>query len=197
MTKHAVRSFVAAVKADGEFLPARLNLGALALGYKDFPLAYRQFKAVVDQDPKNVMALLSLGVAARSLNKVDEAEKHYRSVLAIDAANIGAAYNLGVLFADYRKSYTPALKLFSEVMRRAKDPQLRKRTANRIEVLRIQIESERQMKLQNKAQAPKPTTKPAEKTADLRGTRAKSSLFSVPFWFGEAEHSRHKKGGRR
>ena len=138
--RRAIRSFAKAIKADADFVAAKLNLGALALSYKDFKLAYTQFKKAIKLQPKNKMALLSFGVSARSLGRLEEAETQYKKVLALDPKHVGALYNLAVLEGDYRKNYESSLKLLTEVMRlETKDRALRKRTANRIEVARIQI----------------------------------------------------------
>ena len=142
--RRAIRSFASAIKADKTFVASRLNLGALALSYKDFKLAYSQFKQAVALDGKNEMAILSYGVAARSLGKIQEAEKQYKRVLSLNAKNIGAIYNLAVLESDYKKRISKPHKLFNDVVRlNPKDAQLRKRLANRIEVVKIQIKHSR------------------------------------------------------
>ncbi|MGB0645758.1 MAG: tetratricopeptide repeat protein, partial [Bradymonadia bacterium] len=107
---------------------------------------------------------LSYGVAARSLGKLQEAEKQYKRVLSINAKNIGAIYNLAVLESDYKKNFKAALKLFNDVVRlNPKDPQLRKRLVNRIEVVKIQIQTQQEMEAAKKTEASKGT--PAQNVA--------------------------------
>ena len=155
--KRAIRDFVRATEAEPTFVAAKLNLGAVALRYKDYQLAYTQFANAVKLEPKNQMAILSYGVAARSLGKLEEAEAQYQKVLSINAEHVGALYNQAVLEADYKKNYEASLKLLTRVQQlESNDQALLKRVANRIEVLRIQIETAKEMEAAKQAESAAP-----------------------------------------
>jgi tetratricopeptide (TPR) repeat protein len=57
----AKRSFEAATAGDPHYLPARVNLGALALDMRDYPSAERELLAVLRDAPDHLRALSNLG----------------------------------------------------------------------------------------------------------------------------------------
>lgn len=117
----AYKEFQAAVRLDPEFLDAWMNIGAMALNFRDYDAAHQAFEMVLKyQDRLSsddlVDATLSYGVAKRGLDDLEGAEAQYQKVLELRDHDYRALYNLGVLHQEARGDYDTAVRWFSEVV---------------------------------------------------------------------------------
>jgi Tfp pilus assembly protein PilF len=87
---------------DAKSVPARMNLAALSLNYRDYTTAEQSFRAVLQQEPKNYDAIIGLGVSLRGSGKVDEAEQQYTAAQTMDPQDARAYFNLGLLYQEYK-----------------------------------------------------------------------------------------------
>jgi tetratricopeptide (TPR) repeat protein len=138
----ATRSFEAAIKADPKHSAALMNFGAITFSYRDYEASYRAFDTVVRLEPKNVEAIISRAVAARGLDRLPEAEQGYKKALEVNRCHVGAHFNLGLLYQEYMQKLPEALKSYEQVLRcESKDAAVRKDVTQRIQTVRIQIET--------------------------------------------------------
>ena len=71
--RSALQAFTAAVKAEPNYAPSRLNLGAIAFNYRDYETSLRHFDVVKKREPKNLIAILSRCSVERA-RRFDQAE---------------------------------------------------------------------------------------------------------------------------
>ncbi len=137
----ALQAFDDAIASDPNFVPAQMNAGSLAFGYRDYEFAYNAFGVVLENEPKNIDAILSRAVAARALEKYDEAEKGYRAVLALDPQNLGAHFNLGLLYQEFLSKPDVAILSYQEALAApGLTDKMRKTLKERIEISQLQVE---------------------------------------------------------
>ena len=127
---------------DATLSEASMNIGAIALNYRDYEAALEAFDTALATDADNIEGQLSRGVALRGLDRYDEAEQAYNGVLGADERNLAAIYNLGVLNQEYRQDYQAALDNFETYMRydMQGSSALAEDVEQRIDVLRELIE---------------------------------------------------------
>ncbi len=123
----AYKEFQAAVQLDPKYLDAWMNIGAMALNFRDFSMALRAFEKVLNQRDKLsqddlVDSVLSYGVAQRGLEQLDDAEVQYKEVLSLRPNDIRALYNLGVLNQEGRGDYKAAIGWFEQVVNAIGNP---------------------------------------------------------------------------
>ena len=97
---------------------------------------------------------LSKAVVARALGRLDEAEKGYRAVLAKSGDHIGAHFNLGLLYQEHKNQLPKALSQYEKVLSLTQDADLTKRVQQRIQVVKIQLESMQQTDSSSSGAAP-------------------------------------------
>jgi len=143
----AYKEFQRAVQLDPEFLDAWMNIGAMALNFRDYQAAHHAFETVLkyrDRLSKDnlVDAVLSYGVAKRGLDDLDGAETQYKEVLKLRDHDVRALYNLGVLHQEARGNYDEAVKWFTEVVNTpgSTDAKLLADAKQRIETLNTLME---------------------------------------------------------
>lgn len=109
--RSALASFNQAIKSDSTHIEARLNAGALTLGYSDFGTALEHFDAVLVLNPQHRGAKLSRAVALRGLDRFDEAQAAYEAIIAEPGENFDARYNLCILHNEFTSEYQKALEV--------------------------------------------------------------------------------------
>ena len=91
--------------AEGNYLPALLTLGFLALRSGDYPGAERTFRAAAAADGENLNARLGLAVALRTRGKAEEAVPLIASVYKIKTQDRRVAWNYALALSE-----VPSLK---------------------------------------------------------------------------------------
>jgi len=143
----ALSAFEDALKVDGDYWPAHMNVGAITFNYRDYEASHRHFTEVLKQKPDHLEAILSKAVAARGLERLDEAEAGYKAVIEKDETYVGAHYNLGVLYQEYTQKLPEAITSYEAVLRHERqDEDLRKDVTQRIQAVRIQIQNMAELK---------------------------------------------------
>lgn len=138
----AMASFQKAVEADPKYVPALMNVGALAFSYKDYETSYRSFDQASKVQPKDPTILSAKGVAARGMGNLEEAEKLYREVLAADERQPSVWFNLGILQQEFQQKLPDAQKSFENVLKfEQSNGALRKDASDRIQQVQIQIQN--------------------------------------------------------
>lgn len=117
----AYKEFQRAVQLDPEFVDAWMNIGAMALSFRDYDAAHQAFEMVLKhrerlEKDNLVDAILSYGVAKRGRDDLDGAEALYKEVLELRNNDVRALYNLGVLHQEAHSDYKEAVKWFTEVV---------------------------------------------------------------------------------
>ncbi|MBK8481749.1 MAG: tetratricopeptide repeat protein [Proteobacteria bacterium] len=100
----ALRQFKQAVELDERFIEAQMNIGAIALGFRDYKTAEQSFTKVLALNPDaptRFQATIGRGVAYRGQRRFDEALAQYRAAEALDANHPAVAFDIGVLLQDY------------------------------------------------------------------------------------------------
>lgn len=142
----AYGEFQRAVQLDPEFLDAWMNIGAMALNFRDYEAAHQAFEMVLKYKDRLssdnlVDATLSFGVAKRGLDDLEGAEEQYQKVLELRENDYRALYNLGVLHQEARGDYDTAVKWFTDVVGApGADKELVDDAAQRIETLNALME---------------------------------------------------------
>lgn len=143
----AYKEFQRAVELDPEFLDAWMNIGAMALNFRDYDTAHYAFETVLKyrdrlSEDNLVDAILSYGVAKRGRDDLEGAEAQYKEVLKLRDHDVRALYNLGVLQQEARGDYDAAVKWFTEVVNTpgATDEKLLADARQRIETLNTLME---------------------------------------------------------
>jgi tetratricopeptide (TPR) repeat protein len=117
----ALRAFSAAVELDPSFVEARLNVGMVTLGFRNYDLAKEMLSKVVELSPRHYDAHIALGVALRGLKDLDGAEAQYKKARDLDPRRGEAFYNLGVLYKDFLASKNNDLQASIGTYRQAKE----------------------------------------------------------------------------
>jgi tetratricopeptide (TPR) repeat protein len=98
----ALEQFTAAVELDPKFLEARMNVGLITLGFRNYAISKEQFTKVLEAKPKNFDALIGLGIALRGLGELDAAEASYKKAKDLNSQKGDSFYNLGVLYQSFK-----------------------------------------------------------------------------------------------
>jgi tetratricopeptide (TPR) repeat protein len=117
----ALQAFSAAVELDPRFVEARLNVGMVTLGFRNYELAKEMLGKVVELSPKHYDAYIGLGIALRGLKDLDGAEAQYKKAKDLDPRRGDAFYNLAVLYKDFRASKNNDLAASINTYRQAKE----------------------------------------------------------------------------
>ena len=143
----AYAAFNHAVQIDPNFLDAWMNIGAMALSFRDFEVANDAFGRVVagaDRIPEDqlVDAILSHGVAKRGVDDLAGAEADYKRVLELRPNDTRALFNLGVLYQEGHRDYREAVTWFERFQTAYAQPdsQLGKDVAHRLTTLNALIQ---------------------------------------------------------
>ena len=147
----AIANFRRAVEMDAELHEARMNLAALSLNYRNYPVAEENFRAVLAAQPKNYDAAIGLGVALRGNRKFEDAEQQYLTAQRLDPQHPDSYFNLGVLYQEYKGIDRPALQkaqqFYRDFLGRARNENKRKEATKRIkdidETLAALVEAEK------------------------------------------------------
>jgi len=139
--RDAVRLFEDAVQDDHDLFDARMNLGAVTLGYKDFGIAATQFGKAVELRPASTSAKMGLAVAKRGMGEGKEALRILTGMADRDPGNADVRYNLCILrqetLGDYEKALSECRQFVNMV---TAHPKL-KQAEHRIEGLEMIIEA--------------------------------------------------------
>jgi Flp pilus assembly protein TadD len=132
----AIANFRRAVEMDPELHEARMNLAALSLNYRNYPVAEENFRTVLAAQPKNYEAAIGLGVALRGNKKFEEAEQQYLTAQRLDPQHPDSYFNLGLLYQEYKGIDKPALQkaqqFYRDFIGRARSEGKRKEAQKRI-----------------------------------------------------------------
>lgn len=143
----AYAAFNRAVQIEPTFLDAWMNIGAMALSFRDYQTANDAFKRVVERGaelPQDqlVDAVLSHGVSKRGLDDLAGAEADYNRVLQLRPNDTRALYNLGVLYQEGHRDYRKAVDWFTRFQTAYNQPnsKLGKEVAQRLTTLAALIQ---------------------------------------------------------
>lgn len=143
----AYAAFNRAVQLDPTFLDAWMNIGAMALSFRDYQTSNDAFNRVVargNELPQDqlVDAVLSLGVTKRGLDDLAGAEADYQRVLQLRPNDTRALYNLGVLYQEGHRDYRKAVEWFTRFQSAYNQPNsvLGKEVAQRVTTLNALIQ---------------------------------------------------------
>ena len=111
----AYSEFRRAVQLDPDLLDAWMNIGAMALSFRDYPTSAEAFERVLrERDDPEIR--LSYGAALRGLDMLDDALAQYDQVLQADPSNLGAIYNRSVLYQEALSDYEQACLGYREYL---------------------------------------------------------------------------------
>jgi tetratricopeptide (TPR) repeat protein len=110
---------------DPTLAEASMNIGAIALSYRDFEGALEAFdRALRHTSPTQAgerhtyhQAQISRAVALRGLDRYDEAQAIYTGLLEENPDDLQVLYNLGVLNQEFLQDYQTALSWFERYLR--------------------------------------------------------------------------------
>ena len=143
----AYRQFTAAVQQDAEYVEAQMNIGAMALSFRDYATSRTAFEAALAHsaqltDEQRLEARLSYGVSLRGLDDLAGAQREYEAILASRPGDLRALYNLGVLYQEGHRNYERAVEYFQQYEAANRDPStaLARDVANRVRNLTDLIE---------------------------------------------------------
>lgn len=143
----AYQEFQKAAQLDPDYQDAWMNIGAMALSFRDYEMAHAAFGKVLENEDVLteavlVDAILSQGVANRGRDDLAAAEKEYKRVLELRPGDVRALYNLGVLYQEAHRDYKAAVRWFEEFDRATgkKDEKLVADVRQRITTLNTLIE---------------------------------------------------------
>jgi tetratricopeptide (TPR) repeat protein len=141
--RQAVQLFQKATRDDPRLFDARMNFGAVTLGYKDAATAVEQFGEAVRLRPASVEARLGQAVALRGLNKGEDAQRVLVD-LARDPNFADARFNLCLTYQENLNRLDQALTECDAFLRLAPTSHpKRKEATRRLESLRLEIEAAR------------------------------------------------------
>jgi Tfp pilus assembly protein PilF len=93
----ALVNFEKAVELDSTQLTAHLNIGAIALRYRDFARARKHYGNVLKQEPSHLEALEAVGHAQAGKLEAKEAVKTFEKVLKLQPKNARVMLALAVV----------------------------------------------------------------------------------------------------
>lgn len=115
----AYQEFQRAAELDPDYQDAWMNIGAMALSFRDYQMANAAFEHVLKREETLseqvlVDAVLSYGVALRGMDDLAGAETQYKRVLELNEGDVRALFNLGVLYQEAHRDYKTAVRWFEE-----------------------------------------------------------------------------------
>jgi len=108
----AYREFQRAVELDPGMTAAWVNVGAMAMSFRDYEVAVTSFERVVRLRPDDHEARLSYGAALRGIDDLDGARREYEAVLSARSNDPGALFNLALLEQEGRQNYPEACRYY-------------------------------------------------------------------------------------
>ena len=115
-TQAAFDAFDAAIAADADFHPARMNMGSVLLRAGDYAGAKEQYEAVLSRDDDDLAARVALGVALRGLGEPRQAKRQFDQVLRVSPDHPDALFDLGVLEAEFLDQRPRARQTFERYL---------------------------------------------------------------------------------
>lgn len=98
----ALGAFRRAVQLDPKLTPAHLNIGSIALAYRDYARAQESFSRVIELDPNGWEGHLALGYARSGARKCKEALESFDRVLALRGDYHDAVFGKAQCFKQLR-----------------------------------------------------------------------------------------------
>lgn len=123
----ALAQFQRAAEIDENFAPARMNLGAMALAYRDYAMAEKSFEHAVKLDPTSYEAYLYYGYAldgqkGRESKKGLAAAAQFEKVLQLKPNHADAVCGAGWAYAVDKSGWQKALGYLQQCKSTATDP---------------------------------------------------------------------------
>ena len=176
----AVSSWQDALKQDGEYRPALLNIGFLALRYGDFKTARANLAKLED----DFYASYGLLVAARIEGKSGEVEELCGKVLGKKAKYRPAIFSCALHEYQIKRNYKKAQAMINEMLKDGKGPALLdERAYKMLDLIGQDREAEEREKLDKKTKEPDAKDKAKDdgaKKASNKGESKGSPKESTP-----------------
>ena len=112
----AYQEFNMAAERQPDYLEALMNIGAMALSFRDYEMSVAAFEQAIALAPDNLDARLSYGVSLKGMDDGDGAEREYCAVLQAQPNNLGVMWNLGLLYQEYYQDYEIAISYYQKYL---------------------------------------------------------------------------------
>lgn len=131
----AYAEFRNAVERDPSLIEAWINIGAMALSFRDYDAALEAFEIVLQERPDDLDVRLSYGAALRGLDRPEEARAAYDEVLRRSPNHPGALFNMALLYQEAYQDYPQACGQYRQYLSvapssAAQYPEARRRLEN-------------------------------------------------------------------
>lgn len=165
----ALAQFQKAVALDGNFAPAQMNIGAMALAYRDYETAEKSFAKAIELDPTSYEAYLyhaySLdGQKGRDSKKGLEAAAQFEKVLQIKPEQPEAVCGAGWAYAVDKAGWEKAIPYLEKCKGTTTDPTQAALLDSKLKGLAALLKNAAQQQApapEPKKEAPKPTGGPS------------------------------------
>jgi tetratricopeptide (TPR) repeat protein len=104
----AYSEFRRAVELEPGLTSAWVNIGAMALSFRDYDAALEAFELVLANRPDDLDTRLSYGAALRGVDQPEAAEAEYEAILAAAPTHPGALFNMALLHQEAYQDYPAA-----------------------------------------------------------------------------------------
>lgn len=104
----AYSEFRRAVELEPSLTSAWVNIGAMALSFRDYDAALEAFELVLEERPNDMDTRLSYGAALRGVDEPEAAEVEYEAILAAAPTHPGALFNMALLYQEAYQDYPAA-----------------------------------------------------------------------------------------
>ena len=112
----AYSEFRRAVELEPSLTSAWVNIGAMALSFRDYEAALEAFELILAERPNDRDVRLSYGAALRGVDQPEAAQTEYQSILTAAPSHPGALFNMALLQQEAYQDYPGACGYFFQFL---------------------------------------------------------------------------------
>ena len=112
----AYSEFRRAVELESGLTSAWVNIGAMALSFRDYDAALEAFEIVLEERPDDRDVRLSYGAALRGVDQPEAAQSEYEAILLAVPTHPGALFNMALLQQEAYQNYPGACGFYFQFL---------------------------------------------------------------------------------
>jgi tetratricopeptide (TPR) repeat protein len=112
-----IEEYQTVLAEDPNNIAALIGSGNAYYDSGEWKKAIEMYERSLSIDPRNADVRTDMGTAYRSLGMPDRALAEYRLALQYEPGHVNALYNLGVVYANDKKDYAAAIRVWEDILK--------------------------------------------------------------------------------